>query len=63
MAMQSKPQRAKGTQNSPKAGQYKTKSMLEPSQHKLEQKSKRHEACKANKGCYTTPIKTKHGMT
>ena len=32
-AMLGKPQRAKGNQNSPKAGQYKTKSMLEPSQH------------------------------
>ena len=63
MAMPSKPQRAKGNQNSPKAGQDKTKDMLEPNQHKLEQKSKRHEACKANKGYYTTPITTKHGMT
>ena len=40
MAIQSKPQRAKGNQNSPKAGQYMTSSMLEPSQHKLEQKTK-----------------------
>ena len=62
MATQSKPQRAEGNQNSPKAGQDKTNNMLETSQHKLEYNSKRHEACKATKGCYTTPIKSKHGM-
>ena len=63
MAIQSKTQRAKGDKNSPKAVQYKPKSMLEPSQHKLEQQPKKHEACKANKGYYTAPITTIHSMT
>ena len=40
MAMWSKPQTAKGNQNSHKAGQDKTKTMLGPNQHKLEQKTK-----------------------
>ena len=63
MAMRIKPQRAKGTQNSPKAGQDKTKNMLETSQHKLEHNTKSMRHARLQKGCYTTPIKTKHGMT
>ena len=63
MAMQSKPQRGKGIKNSPKAGQGESKNMLEPSHYKLEQKAKNMEHGMRQKGYYTTPIKTKHGMT
>ena len=62
MAMQSKPQRGKGIQNSPKVGQGETKNMLELSQYKLEQKAESMKHARLQKGYYTTPIKTKHGM-
>lgn len=63
MAMQGEPQRAKGYQNSPKAGQDRAKNKLETSQHKLEHNAKSMRHARLQKGCYTTPIKTKHGMT
>ena len=63
MAIQSKPQRGQGHQTSPKAGQGESKNMLEPSYYKLEQNAKNMEHARLQKGYYTTPIKTKHGMT
>ena len=63
MAMQNMKQMASIIQNSPRSCQNEPKTCKNQSQNKLEQRAESMRHARLQKRCYTTPIKTKHGMT
>ena len=62
-AMQNLKQMTSIFQNSPRSCQNEPKTCKDQSQNKLEQRAKSMRHARPQKRCYTTPIKTKHGMT
>ena len=63
MAMQNMKQMANIIQNSPRSCQNEPKTCKDQSQNKLERRTKSMRHARPQKGCYTTPIKTKHAVT
>ena len=63
MAMENMKQMASIIQNSPRSFQNEPKTCKDQSQNKLEQRAESMRHVRLQKRCYTTPIKTKRGMT
>ena len=63
MAMQNLKQLTGIIQNSHRSSQNEPQTSKDQSQNKQEQKAKNIKHARLQKMCYTTPIKTNHGMT